>query len=61
VFFNEKYYQNPYFREGVYNFYSTFNDDMFMHFINGSGWNPTPNDEDRINALLNVLNERING
>jgi hypothetical protein len=59
VFFNEKYYQNPYFREGFYNFYATVNNDMFMHFINGSGWNPTPKNEERINSLINVLNERI--
>lgn len=60
IFFNEKYYQNPYFREGFYNFYATVNDDMFMHFINGSGWNPVPNNEERLNSLLNVLDERIN-
>lgn len=59
IFFNEKYYQNPYFREGMYNFYATVNDDMFMHFINGSGWNPVPNNEERLNSLLNILNERI--
>lgn len=61
VFFNEKYYQNPYFREGFYNFYATVNDDMFMHFINASGWNPIVGNDTRLNALLNVLNERING
>jgi glycosyltransferase involved in cell wall biosynthesis len=59
VFFNEKYYQNPYFRTGFYNFYSTINDDMFMHFINSSGWNPVENNEERINSLINVLTERI--
>jgi len=61
IYFNEKYYQNPYFREGFYNFYATVNNDMFMHFINGSGWNPVPNNEERLNSLLNVLNELING
>jgi hypothetical protein len=58
VFFNEQYYQNPYFRQGFYNFYATFNDDMFMHFINGSNWNPTEGNEERINSLINILNER---
>jgi hypothetical protein len=60
VFFNEKYYQNPYFRKGFYNFYSTINDDMFMHFINASEWNPVSGQEERINTLLFILNERIN-
>lgn len=58
VFFNEKYYQNPYYRTGFYNFYSTINDDMFMHFINSSNWNPTEDNEARINGLINVLDER---
>jgi glycosyltransferase involved in cell wall biosynthesis len=61
IFFNEKYYQNPYFNQTPYNFYSTINDDMFMHFINGSGWNPISNNEERINTLLAILEERING
>lgn len=59
-FFNEKYYENPYFKGLPYNFYSTINDDMFMHFINSSGWNPTDGNTDRINSLLSILYERTN-
>lgn len=61
VVFNEKYYQNQYFRTGFYNFYSTINDDMFMHFINASGWNPSEKNEERVLTLLSILEERING
>lgn len=58
VFFNEGYCQNPYYRTGFYNFYSVINDEMFMHFINASNWNPTPDNEARINGLINILDER---
>lgn len=59
VFFNEKYYENPCFPQTMYNFYATINDDMFMHFINSSNWNPTMGNEERVNSLLNILEERI--
>lgn len=57
-FFNESYFQNPYFRKGFYNFYSCLNDEMFMHFINSSNWNSTDGNDERINSLINVLIER---
>ncbi len=59
--FNEGYHQNPYFRKGFYNFYACLNDEMFMHFINASEWNPVEGNTERINSLLNVLNERTDG
>lgn len=58
VFFNEKYYENPVFTKTMYNFYATINNDMFMHFINSSGWNPTEGNTERVNSLLNILEER---
>lgn len=58
VFFDEQYCENPHFKEFPYNFYSLINNGMFMHFINSSNWNPTINNEDRINGLLNILSER---
>jgi len=58
IFFNEKYYENPVFKRSFYNFYSTINDDMFMHFINSSNWNPTEGNDERLNSLLNILEER---
>jgi len=57
VFFNEKYYENPGFKKSFYNFYATINDDMFMHFINASNWNPTEANTERLNSLINVLVE----
>lgn len=58
IFFNEQYHQNPYFRRGFYNFYATINDEMFMHFINASGWNKIGGNEERVDSLLAVLDER---
>jgi hypothetical protein len=59
VFFDEKYYENPHFKKTMYNFYATINDDMFMHFINSSGWNKIEGNEERINSLINILEERM--
>jgi hypothetical protein len=58
IFFDEQYYENPYFKKTFYNFYSTINKDMFMHFINSSGWNKISDNEERINSLLNILEQR---
>lgn len=60
IFWNEEYEENPYFTQGFYNFYSMINDGMFMHFINGSGWNKleAEGQEQRINSLLCALNEK---
>lgn len=59
--FTEGYYENPYFKHPPYNFYACINNDMFMHFINSSGWNPVEGNSERLNSLINVLNERTNG
>lgn len=56
-FLNEEHVQNPNFNKGMYNFYVFINERMFMHFINGSSWNPSEANEERINSLLNILNE----
>lgn len=58
AFFDEKYYENAGFRQPPYNFYATINDDMFMHFINASNWNPTDANIERVNSLINILEER---
>lgn len=59
VFFNEAYHQNPDFNKSFYNFYSSINNEMFMHFINGSNWANAISNEERINSLMNILEERI--
>ena len=61
-YWDEAYEENPYFTKGFYNFYSMVNNGMFMHFINGSGWNKAElaGHDERINALLNVLSEKTN-
>jgi glycosyltransferase involved in cell wall biosynthesis len=61
VFFNEAYHQNPNFNKSFYNFYSSINNEMFMHFINGSNWANANDNHERINSLLNILEEKING
>lgn len=59
VFFNESYHQNPQFTETFYNFYSMINNETFMHFVNSSNWNKIEKQEERINSLLNILEEKI--
>lgn len=59
MFLNERYEQNLNFNKSMYNFYVMINDGMFMHFINSSGWNPTDGHEERMNSLLNILEEKV--
>ena len=59
MFFNETYHQNEGFNKTFYNWYATINNDMFMHFVNASNWNPTERHQERINSLLNILEEKI--
>lgn len=57
IYFDEQYKENPEFNKNMYNFYALINNGMFMHFINGSGWNAVGNQEERINSLLNQLDK----
>lgn len=57
IFFNEIYSENPEFTKNMYNFFALINNGMFMHFINGSGWNNVGHQEERINSLLNILDK----
>lgn len=59
VFFDEEYHQNPYFNKSQYNFYSMINKGMFLHFTNASNWNGAEHHEERINSLMNVLNDKL--
>jgi hypothetical protein len=60
TYWDEEYEENPYFTQGFYNFYSMINKGMFMHFINGAGWNKLEQagQNERINSLLNILHEK---
>lgn len=58
TFMDEMHYQNPNFTKSMYNFYALINDGMFFHMLNASGWNPSEGNEERINSLLNILNEK---
>lgn len=57
IYFNEAHTQNPEFTKNMYNFFSLINDGMFLHFINGSGWNNVGHQTERINSLLNILDK----
>lgn len=54
-FLNEMHCQNPNFNKSMYNFYVLINDGMFLHMVNGSGWNPAEANEERLNSLLNLV------
>lgn len=56
--FNESYHQNPGFVSKDYGHYAMINDSMFLHFINGSGWNKKDDYKNRINSLINVVKEK---
>lgn len=56
--FNESYHQNPGFVSKDYGFYSMINDEMFVHFVNGSNWNAKADYGNRINSLINVVKEK---
>jgi glycosyltransferase involved in cell wall biosynthesis len=58
IFFDERYVQNPNFTKSFYNFYTLINQEMFLHCVNGSGWNPSEGQEERINSLMNTLKEK---
>lgn len=58
VCLNEQYIENPYFTELPYNFYSTIYNGTFMHFTNASNWNSTPLNEQRIETLYKILNDK---
>ena len=58
AYFDEVYEQNPGFNKTMYNFYTMINNGTFMHFINGSNWNTTEGNEERLNSLINVLIEK---
>jgi len=58
LFFKEEYHENKYHKQGKYNFYSVINK-VFIHFLNSSNWNPIDDNEGRLNALLNIAQEKI--
>lgn len=59
IFFNEAYVNNTEYTGKTYYYYAMINDSMFMHFVNGSEWNPVENNESRINSLLNIARHKI--
>ncbi len=56
--FNESYHQNPGFISKDYGHYAMINDQMFLHFVNGSNWNTKADHAHRINSLINVVKEK---
>jgi hypothetical protein len=59
LFFDEIYHENDQFNTvSQYNYYTTINKDMWLHFGNASNWNAIDRHEERINSLLNILESR---
>lgn len=58
IFFNESYNQNPNYN-GEYNHYALINNGMFLHCINGSGWNKIEGNNDRLNSLINIIRKKV--
>ena len=58
IFFNESYHQNPDFVSKDYGHYAMINDQMFLHFVNGSNWNGKKDHQQRISSLINVVKEK---
>lgn len=58
IFFNESYHQNPDFISKDYGYYAMINDQMFLHFVNGSNWNTKADHQQRISSLVNVVKEK---
>lgn len=60
TFLDEAYIENPYFTQPPYNYYSLLANSTFMHFVNASNWNKQLDNEQRINSLLNILEDYYN-
>lgn len=58
--FDEVHVSNPLFGKSFYNFYSSINDGMFMHFLNASNWANASDDAERLNTLYMILDGKIN-
>lgn len=58
---DEVIHQNPNFNGSIYQGYTLINKGMFFHFVNASNWTDSPNHEERINSLINLVKSKING
>lgn len=60
-FFDEVGCFNEQFKDTkLYYFYMMIYSGTFMHFLNASDWNPTKNNEQRLNSLMNIAMQRQN-
>lgn len=60
IFFDEVGCENPHFANTpLYYFYMMIYRNTFIHFINASNWNPTENNESRLNSLIDITNNKI--
>ena len=61
IFFDEVGHYNEAFRDTeLYYFYMVINNGGFMHFLCASNWANMPDNDIRINSLINIANEKIN-
>lgn len=58
-FLDEVHIQNNFNEQTQYKIYSLIGN-TFMHFLNASNWANQPNNENRINFLLNILHNYVN-
>ncbi len=59
IFFNEQYFENPYYRKEPYNYYAVINNGMFLHCVALSNWVNLEDHTDRVNSIINIIREKI--
>lgn len=60
VCLNEVHVKNKLFCKSFYDFYSSINEGMFMHFLNASNWANAEANQERLNTLYMILDGKIN-
>lgn len=64
LFMDEAYAQNPVFVGRPYEYYSLIYNQTFLHFVNGSGWNNSEEDQsittERVNSLIQIVEKHLN-
>ena len=59
IFLDKTAHSNAAFNKNRYSYYSIVNDGGWMHFINGSNWANLESEDDRIDSLFCILENRL--